>query len=135
MQPPRRSARGRSSAAARSHLTLLIPNAAPMLEGVATSPVRRIEAPLVAADSPAARLAPPVAFRGGVAEGDLPHPAMEMSDLEAAIDALRHAAQSDSVAARGDAILEAMGRLTSSLADLFDREVARAFLAELHRNV
>lgn len=104
-----------------------------MLGGV-QAPVRRIAAPLDAS-SPAARIAPPVAFRAPADVIDLPLPNRPMSELEVAIDALRHAAQSDSVSTRGDAILAAMGHLTAALGELFDRETAQRFLSQLARNV
>lgn len=134
MQTPPRQPRGASSAArSRAHLTLLHPNQAPMLGGTHAS-VRRVAAPLDA-ESPAARIAPPVAFRAPADVIDLPLPTRPMSELEVAIDTLRHAAQADSVSAKGDAILGAMGHLTAALGELFDRETAQRFLSQLSRTL
>lgn len=129
MQTPPRT---RRSAAARAHLTLLHAAPAPMIEG-ARAPIRRIDAPL-AVRTPAAAIAPPVSFRAPELV-DLPLPGWPVSELEAAIETLRYAAQSDSVTQKGDAILSAMGHLTSALGELFDRETAQRFLAQLARSV
>lgn len=102
--------------------------------GGAHAPVRRIAAPL-SGDSPAKAIAPPVSYRAPADVIDLPLPNRPMTELEEAIDVLRHAAQSDSVREKGDAILGAMGHLTAALGELFDRETAQRFLAQLARNV
>lgn len=129
MQTPPRP---RRSAAARGHLTLLHAAPAPMIEG-ARAPLRRIDAPLAVGGS-TAQIAPPVSYRAPEMV-DLPLPGWPVTELESAIETLRYAAQSDSVTAKGDAILSAMGHLTAALGELFDRETAQRFLAQLSRTV
>lgn len=62
---------------------------------------------------------------------DLPTPEGPTDDLEAAIDLLRRAAQSETVSERGDALLFAIEHASRALADLFDRETAQKYLDDV----
>lgn len=59
---------------------------------------------------------------------DLPDPDEPATHLEAAIDLLRRAAQSESVSERGDALLVAIEHAARSLGELFDAEAAKKHL-------
>jgi hypothetical protein len=62
---------------------------------------------------------------------DLPSPGSPMSHLEHAIEALRDAAQAETMTGRSDGVIDALDHLPRELAVLFDEEVARTALLRI----